>query len=90
MEQPSTTRQINILISLTCYLVTKHGQQRGIPRVSMKNNSMVKVIDPSLLPSVSDAVQDYHQAGGHLQDPHLVGIDPLGSIKQEIRGTSIF
>ena len=53
--------------------------------MSMRNNSRVKVINPSLLPSVMDAVQEYQQAGGHLRDPHQVGMDPLSPAKQKIR-----
>ena len=53
--------------------------------MSMRNNNRVKVIDPSLIPSVTDAVKEYQQAGGHLRDPHQVGSDPLCVMKQEIR-----
>ena len=45
--------------------VTKHGQQRGVPRMRMMSNNQAKHIDPGLLPTVANAVQQYQQQGGH-------------------------
>lgn len=58
-------------------LVTKHGQQRGVPRLTMLRNNCAKPIDQRLLPSVQDAVQLYEQQEGQLWDPYQVGSDPL-------------
>ena len=44
----------------------------------------------SVLPSVSDAVHMYSQTGGRLQDPHQVGIDPLTTVKHDIRQLAFF
>ena len=64
--------------------VTKHGQQRGVPRMRMMSNNQAKHIDPGLLPTVANAVQQYQQ-GGHLTDPYQVGRDPLEGNAYKLR-----
>ena len=57
--------------------VTKHGCQRGVPRMRMHGNNHAKAVDQRLLPSTTEAVQRYQQQGGQLTDPWQVGKDPL-------------
>ena len=65
--------------------VTRHGQQHGVPIISMRNNNKARPTGPSVVPSVTDAVHMYQQmGGGHLQDPHQVRRDPLCPAKQEL------
>ena len=65
--------------------VTKHGQQRGVQRMRMMSNNQAKHIDPGLLPTVANAVQQYQQQGGHLTDPYQVGRDPLEGNAYKLR-----
>jgi len=81
----STCTSVNLAIEseltafyvCTCVSVTKRGSQRGVPRVRMLGNNHAKTIDQRLLPSTTDAVQQYQQQGGQLTDPWQVGKDPL-------------
>ena len=43
----------------------------------MLGNNHSKAIDQRLLPSATEAVQQYQQQGGQLTDPWQVGKDPL-------------
>ena len=49
-------------------------------------------IDHRLLPSTTDAVQQYQQQGGQLTDPWQVGKEPLdgNAYKYGIRQTALF
>lgn len=49
------------------------------------NNSQVKRIDPTLVPSVEDAVILYENAGGKLTRECCFGIDPLQGNAEAIR-----
>lgn len=63
-----------------CFLfstATKHGSQRGVPRLRMLNNNLAKKVDERVVYDASTAVQFYQQQGGHLRDPYQVGKDPL-------------
>lgn len=68
---------IIVHIFLLLFPVTKHGCQRGVPRIRMLGNNHTKAVDQRLLPSTTDAVQWYQQQGGQLTDPWQVGKDPL-------------
>ena len=66
--------------------------KRGVPNKLMLQNNRVAVLDTSLLPSVDQAVSEYHQSGGRLTEPHTFGIDPLSDSPQKalIREESFF
>ena len=46
----------------TVWYISLFIQKHGVPRVFMRNYNRVKVIDPNVLASVTDAVQVYQQA----------------------------
>ena len=56
----------------------------------MTSNNQAKHIDPRLLPTVADAVQQYQQQGGHLTNPYQVGRDPLEGNAYKLRVRSFF
>ena len=66
-----------LLLLLLLFPVTKNGCQRGVPRMRMLGNNHAKPIDQRLLPSTTEAVQQYQRQGGQLTDPWQVGKDPL-------------
>ena len=43
----------------------------------MTENNMAARINPADLPSLEEAVTDYHRSGGRLTHPHTFGIDAL-------------
>ena len=43
----------------------------------MSQNNRVALVDPAVLPSVSEAYQHYTSLGGTLTEPHNFGVDPL-------------
>ena len=43
----------------------------------MLGNNHVRPIDQRVLPSTTDAIQQYQHHGGRLTDPYQVGNDPL-------------
>ena len=60
---------IIVHIFLLLFPVTKHGCQRGVPRIRMLGNNHTKAVDQRLLPSTTDTVQRYQQQGGQLMIP---------------------
>ena len=81
-----------LLCIFLLFPVTKHGCQRGVPRIRMLGNNHTKAVDQRLLPSTTDAVQRYQQQGGQLTDPWQVGKDPLegNAYKYGIRQEAFF
>ena len=55
----------------------RDGTPRGIPDKRMLDNSKVRCLNPSLIPSPTDAVRMYMSHGGQLTMHSGFGLDPL-------------
>jgi len=53
--------------------------EKGIPNVLMDRKNRTAKVDPAMIPSVQDAVQQYESLGGTLTTFSPFGIDPLES-----------
>jgi len=53
--------------------------EKGIPNVLMDRENRTAKVDPAMIPSVQDAVQQYESLGGTLTTFSPFGIDPLES-----------
>ena len=53
--------------------------KRGIPNVIMNSDNRAKHIDPDLLPSAAEAIEQYRINGGTISGPCSFGFDPIGS-----------
>ena len=83
-------QECNKAHALLLFPVTKNGCQRGVPRMLMHGNNYAKAIDKILLPSTTEAVQQYQRQEGQLTDPWQVGKDPLegNACKYGVRQTA--
>jgi hypothetical protein len=57
---------------------------RGIPDMLMLSNNHTQRISINLLPNGDQAAELYRQSGGHLSDPELFGMDPIGQNREKI------
>ena len=66
------------LLSLLHYIVyIFEGRRNGTPNQVMRHANMAAVIDPSVLPEPTDAVQEMESLGSRLNQFSGFGIDPL-------------
>lgn len=61
------------------------GPRRGIPNVLMHQNDQTVKVDPSLVPTVEDALQMFESNGGHITRFSEFGRDPLAHYPQLIQ-----
>lgn len=53
------------------------GEQRGIPNVLMSNNNQVAQLNPSVIPTPDDALQQFQDCGWEVTVFNSFGQDPL-------------
>ena len=53
------------------------GEHRGVPNVLMSNNNQAAQLDPSIIPTPDDALQQFQDCGGDITVLNSFGHDPL-------------